>query len=512
MRLTLWHGWRLEGSGSSVFTARIAETLRAGGHDVLVLCQEPAASSMPFVDGVGTVSADGVSTIEPTGAGAAAGNVTVLLPSIGSLLPVFVVDEYEGFEVKRFVDLSDEELTGYLRRNADALRVAVEWHGSEAVVAGHAVPGPSVARLALGPGRYIAKVHGSDLEYAVRQQPRLRDLAREGLEGALAVTGASQSVLRRTVELFPSVATRVVMITPGVDPERFRPRARAEGLLAAAGRLDDDPRTGDGRPSALDAEVVSALEGRDAAAFEGLAARYDQDAPDPEAAARLRDLASGAEPVVGYFGKLIPQKGVEIFLQALASLREPAAHGLVIGFGTFREWLAGLTMALDRGDAGAFDWLRSVSPMQLELPTDAVRAAAGFASRVTFTGRLDHSVAPEALAALDVLVVPSTLSEAFGMVAAEGAAAGALPLVARHSGLAELAAALEELVERPGWFSYEPGPGAVERLTGGIERLLAVPETERKELARAVSDFVREEWTWERAARILLDTASRRPQ
>ena len=39
---------------------------------------------------------------------------------------------------------------------------------------------------------------------------------------------------------------------------------------------------------------------------------------------------------------------------------------------------------------------------------------------------------------LDVLVVPSVMHEAFGMVAVEGAAAGALPLVARHSGLAEI--------------------------------------------------------------------------
>ena len=40
-------------------------------------------------------------------------------------------------------------------------------------------------------------------------------------------------------------------------------------------------------------------------------------------------------------------------------------------------------------------------------------------------------------------VVPSIFPEAFGMVAAESAAAGTPPLVARHSGLAEVAAGLE---------------------------------------------------------------------
>ncbi len=508
MRLVLWHGWLLEGSGSNVYTARLAEALRAAGHHVLMLCQA-AASALPFVDGVGTVSADGVSVIEPTGAAPAAGRLTVLRPLMGSLLPVFVLDEYEGFEVKRFVDLTDDELAGYLRRNADALRVAVEWHGSDIVVAGHAVPGPSVALLALGPGRYVAKVHGSDLEYAVRKQPRLRELAREGLEGAVAVTGPTEDALRRTVELFPAVRDRVVVISPGVDPERFRPVPRAEGLLTAVERLDADPRTVHGRPSALDRDVARAVETRDAAELDRIAEGYDHDAPDPDAADRLRALAPRAEPLVGYLGKLIPQKGVELFLQSLAGLGGPGAHGLVIGFGSFREWLVALTDALDRGDAEAVDWLREVSPMQLELSPEAVRAAAGFASRVTFTGRLDHSVAPEVLAALEVLVVPSTLPEAFGMVAAEGAAAGALPIVARHSGLAEVAAALETAVERPGWFSYEPGPGAVGRLTTGIERLLTIPNAEREELKQAVSDFARARWTWDGAARAILEAASR---
>jgi len=76
----------------------------------------------------------------------------------------------------------------------------------------------------------------------------------------------------------------------------------------------------------------------------------------------------------------------------------------------------------------------------------AVREA--LANRVTFTGRLDHRFAPAAVSSLDVLVVPSILLEAFGLVAVEGAAAGALPLVARHSGLAEIASALEAEVGR----------------------------------------------------------------
>ena len=103
-----------------------------------------------------------------------------------------------------------------------------------------------------------------------------------------------------------------------------------------------------------------------------------------------------------------------------------------------------------------------------------------------------------------MLVVPSVLDEAFAMVVVEGAACGALPLVARHSGLAEVAAALEAEVGRPGLFSFEPGAGAVRRIASGLQWLLALPDAERDDLRRRISAFVGREWTWDRTADRLL--------
>jgi glycosyltransferase involved in cell wall biosynthesis len=126
---------------------------------------------------------------------------------------------------------------------------------------------------------------------------------------------------------------------------------------------------------------------------------------------------------------------------------------------------------------------------------------------VVFTGRLDHRYAPEALAAMDVQVVPSIMEEAFGMVAAEGAAAGALPLVARHSGLSEVGAALEREIGRPGLLTFEPGERAIANLADGIDRLLELPVEDRQELRGVVSGFVGREWTWDRTAEGLLAAA-----
>ena len=57
----------------------------------------------------------------------------------------------------------------------------------------------------------------------------------------------------------------------------------------------------------------------------------------------------------------------------------------------------------------------------------------------------------ELLPAAEAMVVPSTFPESFGMVAAEAAACGTLPVVARHSGLAEVAAALARTAPPEVW-------------------------------------------------------------
>jgi glycosyltransferase involved in cell wall biosynthesis len=501
VRIVLWHGWLLEGSGSNIAAARVAAVLRAAGHDVLLMCQEGHPERYPWIDAWGTIDGGTPPAMTSRGTAAGPGRCALLRPEIGALLPVFVLDEYEGFEVKRFVDLTDLELERYLDRNAELLAAAAAWHGSQVVVTGHAVPGGEIGRRALGPGGYVTKIHGSDLEYAIRPQERYRRLALDGLTAARAVTGSSSDVLARCAELVPGIEDRLRVVPPGVDTEVFRPAPRRSALLETAERLDRDADAARGRPSSLEVEVARALERRDATALDGLADTYDQAVPDPDAAIRLRELAEGGGDLVGYFGKLIPQKGVDLLLTGVArSERRPST--LVVGFGRHREWLTALALALREGDVEGLRWLTEAGG----LTPEAVGAPAGEAD-VVFTGRLDHRYAPGALAAMDVLVVPSVLDEAFGMVAAEGAAAGALPLVARHSGLAEVAATLEGAVDRPGAFSFEPGSDAVRGIAEGIDRLLSLAAPERSEMREAVRACVVTEWSWRRTAERLLDAA-----
>ena len=504
----MWHGWLLEGSGSNVATARIAEVFRAGGHDVLLICQERHPERFAWIDASGVLDGAGSSELTPNpSAEKLAGRCVLLRPEIGPMLPVFVRDPYEGFEdVRRFVDLSDAQLEAYLARNAAALRVAATSHRPDVSFVGHLIPGAELGRRALGPGRYVVKVHGSDLEYAIRPQERYRALAAEGLRSARALVGSTHDALERCAEIVSGLPERVVLVPPGVDVHAFTPRPRREALLAVADALEADPDRAEGRPSSVDAEVERTLANRDAQALAALSGSYRQDVPDPDAPVRLRALAETKKPIVGYLGKVIPQKGVELMIQALPMLAR-RAHGLVVGFGAGREWIEALVAAMAHPDTDGLAWIRDHGGLSVD-PSDAVRAGPLERSDVTFTGMLDHRYAPHVVAVMDVQVVPSILEEAFGIVAAEGAAAGALPLVARHSGLAEVAAALEQAVDRPGLFSFEPGPGADVRLAAGIDRLLALSPEDRDELRRAVSAFVGNHWTWERTAEGLLAAAT----
>jgi glycosyltransferase involved in cell wall biosynthesis len=124
--------------------------------------------------------------------------------------------------------------------------------------------------------------------------------------------------------------------------------------------------------------------------------------------------------------------------------------------------------------------------------------------RTLFTGPLEHRHLRHLLPLADVTVVPSIFPEAFGMVAAEAAAAGSLPLVARHSGLAEVAAGIEE--EYPAQYrnlvSFETGDAA--DLRDKLRALLALDAVTRDELSTAARNAVVARWSWASVAARLL--------
>jgi glycosyltransferase involved in cell wall biosynthesis len=116
------------------------------------------------------------------------------------------------------------------------------------------------------------------------------------------------------------------------------------------------------------------------------------------------------------------------------------------------------------------------------------------------------------LPAMEALVVPSTFPEAFGMVAAEAAACGALPVSAGHSGLAEVSRALAARLpaEVAPLVSYPDGDAPVEAIAERVLAWLRMPDAVRATAREALVAVARERWSWEGVARGVVAAAEGR--
>src|SRR4029077_17018813 len=111
------------------------------------------------------------------------GGAGVVRPELpGGLLPVFVLDRYEGLEARLLQDFTEEECARYVEANAAALRGLGP---AELVFANHVLMGGPVGAASGLPFR--VKAHGSELEYSMRGRERLAESGRSALDGAEAI-------------------------------------------------------------------------------------------------------------------------------------------------------------------------------------------------------------------------------------------------------------------------------------------------------------------------------------
>ena len=430
MRVLIFHGYMLRGTGSNIYNASLARALARLGHEVHLLCQDREVR----IEGV-----------------------EIHNPDIGGLLPVYVKDPYEGFEVKAFPELSEAELDRYLDANVAAVRAVAERAGGiDVALANHLIMGPAIlARADVGP--FAAKVHGSALEYTVKPHlDRFGPFAEEGMSAASGVLVGSRHTAESLWAALPDVpglGEKTRLGPPGVDVELFRPEA-------------------------------------------------DRD------------------PTVVFVGKFIVSKGLDLLLAAwpLVRARHPDARLKLVGYGEYEDGLRRLLAALDSGDlddareVARLGWgleggeerpLPILSAFLADPPPGYVEAARGMAGSVELVGRLEHDQVAALLPHAEALVMPSTFPEAFGMVAVEAAACGALPISAGHSGMLEVSRQLAP--ELPGdvgrLISFAVEEGAVEALAERIGGWLALPEEEREAAREALVETARRLWSWEGVAR-----------
>jgi glycosyltransferase involved in cell wall biosynthesis len=409
VRILVWHGYLLSGTGSNIYTQALAREWARAGHDITVFCQELHPERFDLA------------------------GVKVVRPAIGRLLPVFVLDRYEGLEARLLQEFTPAERDAYVEANAAALR---EHLPADVVFANHVLLGAPVG-AATG-ARYVVKAHGSELEYAMRSNAELSAWGRESLRGADAVYVGSAHI-REVLEDVVGHIDRVHEVPPGVDIDEFDLEERDMALAELLEECRRDPPNPGGANERL---------------------------PREGNAERLAEWFASDEPTVLYFGKLLYNKGVHVLFDALRRLD---VRAVIVGFGDYREELEA-----------------SAPPGTL------------------FTGALDHRHLVHLIPLCDVTVVPSIFPEAFGMVAAESAAAGTPPLVARHSGLEEIAQGLEAEYPAELRMLTSFASGDVDDLAAKLRTLLELPREQRRALGEAGRRAVVHNWSWARVGERLL--------
>ncbi|MGC4806287.1 glycosyltransferase family 4 protein [Micromonospora sp. DT233] len=174
------------------------------------------------------------------------------------------------------------------------------------------------------------------------------------------------------------------------------------------------------------------------------------------AAARSRFAADG--PLVTFAGRLVYEKGVQHLIAGLPRLRErhPGLRAVIVGDGPYKPALEAEVQRLGLG---------------------------GVVSMPGFLGGTDL---PAVMAASDCFAVPS-IYEPFGMVALEGAAAGAPLAVSATGGLAEIV--------DPGVTGMTFAPQDPDDLAEAVHALLSDRERARV-LARRARVMVNEQYGW----------------
>lgn len=475
MTLAILHGYLLEGSGSNLWTRCVVEALCRSGHNVHLVCQEPHPDRYDCIAEAHRYNLDGsVETLFTRDVPAAyAGRCIMHKPQLGDTLPVFVWDKYEEFSNPvPMIDLPEHEIEQYIQRNVRVVVDVVRRHGVTAIHANHAALMVEVARRTSEETGvpYAVMPHGSELEYALKKDPRFNRMATKALAGAGRVFVHGAEMRRRVETILPEVpdlASKFSVLPLGVHTWQFEPvprERRREKIGKLLVSLADKPR---GRTPVQLEDMLqraraakSATEMRDAF----VSIQYDTKAPDADLEDKLSQLDWEHDAVILYVGRLISAKGVQSGLAALPELMaaDRGACLVLVGHGPLREPMELFLWALEHGDRALVEQIVANGRL-LEGDPEGGATAKELGKvrsyfddlaregrlddyfvkakqhvrrdRVIFTGYLTHHELQHLFPCCDVGIFPSVVKEAGPLVFLEALASGCFPLGTYFAGM-----------------------------------------------------------------------------
>jgi glycosyltransferase involved in cell wall biosynthesis len=473
--ICLLHGWLLEGSGSNLWTRSIVTALAKSGVTVHLVCQENHPDRYDAIAEAYKHRLAGEVETKLQRDTPYSGKCILHQPELGPTLPVFVKDRYEEFDnVVPMIELQDDDIEQYIQRNVDVVRRIVSEHDISAIHANHVVLMAVVAqRVSHETGiPYSIMSHGSDIEYAVKKDPRFKRYASSAIADAGRIFVGASEIRQRVATLFadvPGIESKFTELRLGVDSSDFEPVTKIERLTNIAHLEDALAGIPRGKTAVQSRDLLSKVSGdltkSELKTLFADAARYDGKSPDADVEEKLRTVDWNQDPVLLFTGRIISAKGIQSVIAALPLILEqkPQLRLIIVGHGPLREPMEALIEALRIGDKSLVQkiiaWGHSLegSPEGAETREDLAEMTRFFENlkvtneeehyfecarrllqphTVIFTGYLTHRELRFLFPCADVGVFPSIVRESGPLVFLEALASGCFPLGTYFGGMA----------------------------------------------------------------------------
>ncbi len=364
MRIAIFHGWELTGSGSNEYARYFSWALARAGHEVHVPCREERPERIVHATAAYRWDREGESeelfADRPVDM---SGSCTVHVLPHGDVRPVFVTDKQRAGNVKAFSDMTDEEVAAYRALAVKALGGVLRAHPVDLLHANHVVLQPTIAAEVCGELGipFIIYPHGSAIEYTVRPDPRFQTMLEQAIVDSSGLIIGSEEVRRRILELYPprreDVLARSQIIGVGVDTTLFEPVPKASRPDAIA-RLEA-AAPGGGKSTHLEQQLRARLDAGELEAVLDYKDAYPHAFPDEGVMQKVQRVPWQDGSLMLFVGALTVGKGLQSVITGMPRvLRDvPDAHLVIVGSGAYREVLEAMVHAIASGNGSLLDQL-----------------------------------------------------------------------------------------------------------------------------------------------------------
>ena len=487
MNICILHGYGLSGTGSNIFVKNIARQLVIMGHDVSIMCQERFPEEIDFVNSAYLFDKHNREVGERFNRKTEfKGTCSVFIPDLDRRLLVYVIDRYDGFrKVATFQEASKVEIDDYIYRNVAALKTIIKIKKPCIIHTNHTIMQPFIAYVATRHKKipFIATVHGSALNFSVKQRKLLHKYALKGLLNSEIILSVSKYNARELAEYFSSAGDqpgkKVSVLPVGTDLDKFgifgfkdhvekqdTVKILIDRLKSKIGR---EGKGADAKLKQMNKIMIDNLSQKNLDKqvfkkyFKSQYESYDAMHTDADVIDNISNVDFINQNIILFVGKYLWTKGVQTLITSLPLIisRIPNTVVIAVGFGQSRAILQSLLFALAGGYREVYRYLTDnhseidpgsqadtpgISRMFLdELENNGILDEYFYKARslsidkkVFFTGIMTHEELRYLLPLADVFVAPSIFTEAFGTVAVESLACGILPVITYDYGFREV--------------------------------------------------------------------------